>query len=115
MSLEQLHAFYRRIGDDSDLQRALDGVSDEELPERLSALGAEHGHDFSADEVRAMMKEGEGEEDGVELSEEELEGVSGGVSTFSYDYMEPTSGFQQLGSNLDALSMDEKAFPGGTW
>ena len=114
MSLEQLHAFYRRIGDDPDLQRALDGVSDEELPERMSDLGAEHGHDFSADEVRAMMEERE-EEGGVELSEEELEGVSGGVSTFSYDYMEPTSGFQQLGSNLNALSVDEKAFPGDSF
>ena len=68
MSLEQLKAFIEKIKGDKSLQDKLKAAksSDEVL-----SIAKEHGHEFNSDHLS-------------ELSEEELEGVSGGVCWFSF-------------------------------
>ena len=67
MSLEQLKAFLEKVKGDTSLQDKLKAAKS---TEDAVAIAKEHGHDFTADKF-------------TELSEEELEGVSGGVCTFS--------------------------------
>ena len=110
MSLEQVVRFHDRIAEDQSLQEALDGVSDADLPERLSALGAEHGFAFSADEVRHMMAEST---QAAEVSEADLEGVAGGVS--GMEGFNPSSGFRNLSANVRTLNLDGRAYPGSKW
>ena len=67
MSLEQLKAFLAKVKKDSNLRGKLKAAK---TPEDVVSIGKEHGHEFTADKIS-------------NLSEEELEGVSGGVCTFS--------------------------------
>ena len=67
MSLEQLKAFLAKVKKDSNLRGKLKAA---ETPEDVVSIAKEHGHEFTADKIS-------------NLSEEELEGVSGGVCTFS--------------------------------
>ena len=67
MSLEQLKAFLAKVKKDSNLRGKLKAAK---TPEDVVSIAKEHGHEFSADKIS-------------NLSEEELEGVSGGVCTFS--------------------------------
>ena len=62
MSLEQLKAFLTKAKGDSNLQEKLKAAKS---PEDVVGIAKEHGHEFTADKI-------------TELSEEELEGVSGG-------------------------------------
>ena len=66
MSKESLEHFIQQISDSEELQTR---VGDEIDTELLIALGAEHGCEFTADDLAA----------GAELSDEELGGVAGGV------------------------------------
>jgi len=68
MSKESLERFMTRVADSEDLQAK---IGEEITGEALVALGAAHGYEFSIEDVQAS----------AELSGEELEGVSGGVST----------------------------------
>ena len=62
MSLEQLRAFLEKVKGDSNLQERLKAAKS---PEDVSGIAKEHGHDFGTEHIS-------------QLSEEELEGVSGG-------------------------------------
>jgi predicted ribosomally synthesized peptide with nif11-like leader len=62
MSLEQLRAFVAKAKDDTSLQEKL---KDAKSPEEVVTIAKEHGHDFTADKLS-------------QLSNEELENVSGG-------------------------------------
>ena len=62
MSEKQLKAFLEKVKGDTTLQEKLEAAKS---PEDVVGIAKEHGHEFTADKI-------------TELSEEELEGVSGG-------------------------------------
>ena len=62
MSLEQLKAFLEKVKGDTSLQEKLKAAKS---PEDVVGIAKGHGHEFSSDKISL-------------LSEEELEGVSGG-------------------------------------
>ena len=62
MSLEQLKAFLETVKGDTSLQEKLKGAKS---PEHVVAIAKDHGHAFSIDKF-------------TELSDEELDGVTGG-------------------------------------
>jgi predicted ribosomally synthesized peptide with nif11-like leader len=66
MSKENLDQFIQQISDSEELQAR---IGEEMDAESLIALGAEHGCEFTADDLTA----------GAELSDEELDGVAGGA------------------------------------
>ena len=66
MSKENLDQFIQKVADSEELRAR---IGDEIGVDSLIALGVEHGCEFTADDLTA----------GVELSDEELEGVSGGI------------------------------------
>ncbi len=70
MSKENLDQFMQKVTDSEELQARL---GDEMDANALIALGAEHGCEFSADDLTA----------GAELSDEELDGVAGGLAVQS--------------------------------
>ena len=63
MSLEQLKAFLEKVKGDPSLQDKLKAAKS---PEDVVGIAKEHGFEFTADKI-------------TELSEEELEGVAGGL------------------------------------
>jgi predicted ribosomally synthesized peptide with nif11-like leader len=63
MSLEQLKEFLSKVKDDSSLQEKLKAAK---TLEDVVGIAKDHGHEFSADKIN-------------QLSEDELEGVSGGT------------------------------------
>ena len=66
MSKENLERFMTQVADSEELQARIgDGMD----ADSLISLGAEHGCEFSADDLTA----------GAELSDEELDGVAGGL------------------------------------
>ena len=66
MSKESLDQFMNQVADNEELQARIgDGMD----ADSLISLGAEHGCEFSADDLTA----------GAELSDEELDGVAGGI------------------------------------
>jgi predicted ribosomally synthesized peptide with nif11-like leader len=66
MSKEALDQFIQKVTDDEQLQAR---IGDEIDAESLIALGAECGCEFTAEELQ----------ESVELSEDELDGVAGGL------------------------------------
>jgi predicted ribosomally synthesized peptide with nif11-like leader len=66
MSKENLDQFIQKVTDSDELQAR---IGEEIDIDSLIALGAEHGCEFSAEELTA----------GTELSDEELDGVAGGA------------------------------------
>jgi predicted ribosomally synthesized peptide with nif11-like leader len=65
MSEENLDQFVQQITDSEELQTR---IGEEMDTDAFIALGAEHGCEFSTDDLTA----------GAELSDEELDGVAGG-------------------------------------
>ena len=65
MSEEQLKAFLAKAKDDQSIQDKLKAAKS---PEEVVGIAKEHGYKFTADKI-------------TELSEEELEGVTGGTFT----------------------------------
>ena len=63
MSEEQLKAFIAKAKDDTSIQEKLKAAK---TPEDVVGIAKDHGHDFGTEHIS-------------ELSEEELEGVSGGT------------------------------------
>ena len=63
MSLEQFKAFLEKVKVDSNLQEKLKAAKS---PEDVVGIAKEHGHEFTADKIN-------------QLSEKELEGVTGGT------------------------------------
>ena len=72
MSKENLDQFIQKVTDSEELQTRIgEGID----AETLIALGAEHGCEFNADDLTA----------GAELSDEELDGVAGGLNGHHVD------------------------------
>jgi predicted ribosomally synthesized peptide with nif11-like leader len=69
MSKENLDQFIQQISDSEELQTR---IGEEIDADSLIALGAEHGCEFSAENLA----------EGVELSDEELDGVAGGLAIY---------------------------------
>ncbi len=67
MSKENLEQFIQQISDSEELQST---IGDEIDTDAFIALGAQHGCDFSVEDLA----------ENAELSDEELDGVAGGVS-----------------------------------
>ena len=66
MTKENLNQFVQKVADSAELQSAIgEGID----AESLIALGAEHGFEFSVEDLR----------ESVELSDEDLDGVVGGL------------------------------------
>ena len=73
MSKEQLKAFLEKVKGDTSLQDKLKAA---QSPEQVVGIAEEHGHDFGTEHIS-------------ELSEEELESVSGGTLTPPYPTNSP--------------------------
>ena len=71
MSKENLDQFIQKVTDDEQLQSR---IGEEIDIDSLIALGAEHGCEFSADDLAEH----------AELSDEELEDISGGITKTKY-------------------------------
>ena len=68
MSLEQLKAFIEKIKGDKSLQDKLKAAKSSD---EVVSIAKEHGHDFGTEHIS-------------QLSEEELEGVAGGVCAWPF-------------------------------
>jgi len=79
MSLEQLKAFLGKVKGDSNLQEKLKAAKS---PEDVVDIAKEHGHEFTADKISQIQHQ--------DLSEAELEGVSGG--TYGVGTITPCTG-----------------------
>ena len=90
MSKENLEQFIQQISDSEELQTR---IGEEIDAESLIALGAEHGCEFTAEDLAEH----------AELSDEELDGVAGGQSA-------GTARFQLAG--LDEVTFTQPAPPG---
>jgi len=77
MSEEQLKAFWEAIQADTGLQQKLQGVTE---PDAVVAIAKEAGFMISTEELQrsAMLP--------TEISEEDLEGVSGGGTFWCWNY-----------------------------
>ena len=75
MSEEQLQAFLEKVKGDASLQEKLKAASS---PDDVAAVAKEAGFDISSDEISNAQS--------VELSEQELEGVSGAGGIYTFDY-----------------------------
>ena len=73
MSEEQLKAFLSKVQDDTSLQERLKAAADADA---VSAIAKEAGFSISADDLKNAQSDLI-----LELSDEELEGVTGGKSS----------------------------------
>ncbi|CAE22305.1 conserved hypothetical protein [Prochlorococcus marinus str. MIT 9313] len=71
MSEEQLKAFLEKVKADTSLKEKLKAAKS---PEDVVGIAKEHGHEFTADKIS-------------QLSEEELEGVAGGMQAGSCNWI----------------------------
>ena len=78
MSLEQFKAFLGKVKGDSSLQEKLKAAKS---PEDVVGIAKEHGHEFTADKINQLSNE---------LSDAELEGMSGG--TYGVGTITPCTG-----------------------
>ena len=77
MANQAIEGFYQKVMSDPSLQEQFKGAADEQAFVNLAVkLGAQHGYSFTAEDVRARMKQGGA--GGGELSDKELETVVGG-------------------------------------
>jgi predicted ribosomally synthesized peptide with nif11-like leader len=107
MSLDAAHQFLQRAIEDRILQAELITVlQQEDDREAATQLGNQKGYDFTADElwvaVQARQRELNRilEEEGLELSDEDLEAIAGGETLFTVGIGLFTLNVQ-LGSNIE--------------
>ncbi len=74
MSTESLKQFIQKLGTDDALAGKFKGISAD--PNAVIALGKEQGYEFTAEDMKALK-----EQQGDELSDQELENVAGGFVT----------------------------------
>ena len=77
MSEDQLKAFLENVKGDTSLQEKLKAASDADA---VVSIAKEEGFSISIDDIKAQLLELSDEAGDVELSDEELEGVAGGVA-----------------------------------
>jgi predicted ribosomally synthesized peptide with nif11-like leader len=81
MANEALEQFYRRVMSDPSLQTELKDVTDERsFINRAVELGARNGFYFTADEAREKLEAARAGD--VELSDEQLESVAAGYTSY---------------------------------
>lgn len=79
MSAEDLENFFEQVSKDEDLKSEFDGLEDQEaIVEKALQLGEEQGYEFTEEEVHRVIQQTMDESG--ELSEEQLEQVSGGFT-----------------------------------
>ena len=76
MSEDQLKAFVEKVKGDTSLQEKLKAASDADA---VVSIAKEEEFSISIDDIKAQLLELSDEAGDVELSDEELEGVAGGV------------------------------------
>ena len=76
MSEDQLKAFLEKVKGDTSLQEKLKAASDADA---VVSIAKEEGFSISIDDIKALLELSD-EAGDVELSDEELEGVAGGVA-----------------------------------
>ena len=76
MSEDQFKAFVEKVKGDTSLQEKLKAASDADA---VVSIAKEEGFSISIDDIKAQLLELSDEAGDVELSDEELEGVAGGV------------------------------------
>ena len=98
MSKENLEQFIQQISDSEELQTR---IGDEIDAESLIALGAEHGCEFTAEDLHA------------ELSDEELDGVAGGVleMPIGVNFRRKSEGFTACEGQIFFKICDGTVFP----
>ena len=74
MSEEQLKAFLEKVQVDTSLQEKLKAAADSDA---VLAIAKEAGFSISADDLKNAQSE-------IEMSDEELEGVAGGMPTWPW-------------------------------
>ena len=85
MSAETVRVFLDKVAEDSALQAEVETmIQDKGEGQMVStgdlvAAGSRHGFEFTAEELRDEIVRQRGETAGRELSEEEMEGVAGGM------------------------------------
>jgi predicted ribosomally synthesized peptide with nif11-like leader len=89
MSKENLDQFMNQVADSEELQAR---IGEEIDAETLIALGAEHGCEFSADDLTA----------GAELSDEELDGVAGGAAYVKFEGIGRSGSKFRIGSKHES-------------
>lgn len=72
MSLEQLKSFITKAKDNNDI---LEKIKAAKSPEEVTSIAKDHGHEFTADNLSTDN-----------LTEEELEGLSGGLEVLWTSY-----------------------------
>ena len=72
MSLEQLKSFITKAKDNNDI---LEKIKTAKSPEEVTSIAKDHGHEFTADNLSTDN-----------LTEEELEGLSGGLEVLWTSY-----------------------------
>ena len=77
MSVDQLKAFVEKVKGDTSLQEKLKAASDADA---VVSIAKEEGFSISIDDIKAQLLELSDEAGDVELSDEELEGIAGGVA-----------------------------------
>ena len=77
MSEEQLKAFLERVKGDTNLQEKLKGASDADA---ALAIAKEAGFAMTAEDIQSMQSAT------TELSDDELEGVAGGICAATANY-----------------------------
>lgn len=80
MSIETARAFFEKINLDEDLQAKLNAIQSEFAPHivrEVLEIATEAGFEFTADDLKGLIAIRE------ELSEEELDAISGGIRTFA--------------------------------
>ena len=93
MSKENLEQFMKQIDSSEDLQSR---IGDEIAGDDLVALGAEHGYEFSVEELSGLG----------ELSDQELEGVAGGAA-----YIKRGRRFRVKGLTKNSFEPDIEQLP----
>ena len=83
MSEEQLKAFLEKVKGDTSLQEKLKAASDADA---VVSIAKEEGFSISIDDIKAQLLELSDEAGDVELSDEELEGVAGGVCVDGWSF-----------------------------
>ena len=75
MSIEQLKSFITKAKDNNDI---LEKIKAAESPEEVASIAKDHGHEFTTDNLSTDN-----------LTEEELEGLSGGLEVLWTSYCRP--------------------------
>ena len=100
MSKENLEQFIQQISDSEELQTR---IGDEIDTESLIALGVEHGCEFTAEDLAEH----------AELSDEELDGVAGGVleMPIGVNFRRKSEGFTACEGQIFFKICDGTVFP----